>query len=281
LTVHGTGRLRGGVVGIDATASSQLLSALLLVGPRCVDGIDVRLTGASLPSRPHVEMTVAMLRHVGALVAVTPDRWQVAPGELSPSEHHIEPDLSGAAAFLAAAAATAGHVVVSGWPDRTTQAGALLPDLLAEMGTVAELGPAGLSLRGPATLRGADLDLAPCGELAPVIAALAVLAATPSRLRGIAHLRGHETDRLAAFAREVNALGGDVEVTDDGWLIRPRPLRGGTFRTYDDHRLAMAAAVIGLVVPGVELDDVATTRKTMPDFAARWSALVAGADHPA
>jgi 3-phosphoshikimate 1-carboxyvinyltransferase len=274
LTVHGSGRLTGGTVSLDASSSSQLVSALLLVGPRTDDGVDVRHDGPRLPSRPHLDMTVGMLRDFGAVVDDTrADRWRVEPGRLAGRVVTVEPDLSGAAPFAAAAAATGGRVVVAGWPAVTAQPGRALPDLLAAMGCTCTHTSEGLQVDGPATLTGIDADLADAPELTPVLAALAALATTPSTLRGVAHLRLQETDRLAALVREIRGLGGDADELADGLTIRPSPLRGGIWRCYDDHRMAMAGAVVGLAVDGVVLDDVATTAKTMPDFADRWTAL--------
>lgn len=278
VTVHGHGRVPGGAVTVDASASSQLVSGLLLAAGRFDDGVRVEACGPPVPSTPHLAMTVEALRAAGVRVAVddeaAPRRWSVTPGPYQPGQVGVEPDLSGAAAFLAAAAATGGRVVVTGWPDRTSQPGALLPALLEAMGASVRRDAAGLEITGPDRLAGLDVDLHDAGELAPVLAALACLAGGPSRLGGIAHLRTHETDRLAALARELSALGAGVEETADGLLITPARLTGGLFHTYDDHRLAMAAAVVGLVVDGVVVQDVATTAKTMPDFVQRWTAML-------
>jgi len=278
-TVKGTGSVAGGEVVLDASASSQFVSALLLSAPRFDAGIVVRHRGAPVPSMPHIDMTVEMLREHGVAVDVdasdpTDATWRVAPGPIRALDRHVEPDLSNAAPFLAAAAVTGGSVTVPGWPTRTTQAGDALRELLARMGAEVELGPDGLTVTGRGPLQGVDADLKDVGELTPVLAAVCALATTPSRLRGIAHLRGHETDRLAALAREITRLGGDVEETDDGLVIRPRPLHAGVFETYDDHRMATAGAVLGLAVPGVEVVDVATTGKTLPGFVGTWSAML-------
>ena len=267
LTVHGTGGLRGGEVEVEASLSSQLVSGLLLAAPYYETGLCVRVVH-SVPSRPHLDMTVHMMRAWGASVS---GEWYVEPGRYAARDLVIEPDLSGAAPFLAAAAATGGRVTVDGWPAATTQPGAMLPALLERMGCTWS----GDTLTGPATLRGIDADLSDCGELTPVLAALAALAGSPSSLRGVAHLRVQETDRLAALAKELNERGGAVTELPDGLEIEPRPLRGGPMRSYDDHRLAMAWAVLGLVVPGVGVDDVETTAKTMPGFVARWTAMLA------
>lgn len=280
LTVHGTGGLPGGVVEIDAGRSSQFVSALLLAGSRFDQGVEVRHIGARLPSAPHIAMTVDMLRAVGAQVDDSePARWRVAPGALRGHDVVVEPDLSNAAPFLAAAMVTGGAVVIADWPEHTTQPGDALRGIFGEMGARCELTTEGLRLTGDGRPRGIDADLHDVGELTPVIAAVAALADGPSRLRGIGHLRLHETDRLAALAKEINALGGQVTEGDDELLIEPRPLSGGVFATYDDHRLATAAAVIGLVVPGVLVEDVATTGKTLPDFPGLWRAMLAGQDY--
>ncbi|WP_037607855.1 3-phosphoshikimate 1-carboxyvinyltransferase [Streptacidiphilus rugosus] len=279
MTVHGTGALVGGTVTVDASSSSQFVSALLLSGPRFQNGVEVRHVGAPVPSMPHIRMTVEMLRAAGAQVDApedggVPDVWRVTPGALLGRDVVVEPDLSNAAPFLAAALVTAGTVLIPDWPERTSQPGDQLRDLFTRMGGSCELVEEGLRFSGTGRVHGIDADLHAVGELTPVVAAVAALADSPSTLRGIAHLRLHETDRLAALARELNALGGEVSETEDGLRIVPRPLHGGVFHTYEDHRLATAAAVIGLVVPGVEVENVATTAKTLPDFPDLWSGLL-------
>ncbi|MFI0736956.1 3-phosphoshikimate 1-carboxyvinyltransferase [Streptomyces sp. NPDC021100] len=285
LTVHGAGALEGGPVEIDASSSSQFVSALLLSGPRFNQGVEVRHVGSALPSLPHIRMTVEMLRAAGAQVDTPesggePDVWRVSPSALLGRDLVVEPDLSNAAPFLAAALVTGGHVTIPDWPERTTQPGDALRDIFTAMGGSCELTDAGLTFTGTGRITGIDADLHEVGELTPVIAAVAALADSESELRGIAHLRLHETDRLAALAKEINELGGDVTETADGLRIRPRPLHGGVFHTYEDHRLATAAAVLGLTVPGVEVENVATTAKTLPDFPELWHGMlgsVAGA----
>jgi 3-phosphoshikimate 1-carboxyvinyltransferase len=274
LTVHGHGWVLGGSVVIDASLSSQFVSALLLAAPRFADAVEVRHEGGRLPSGAHIDMTVAMLRGAGAIVENIDDyTWRVEPGPLHVGRHVVEPDLSNAAAFLAAAVVTGGEVTVRDWPLRTTQAGDALRGILPRFGARAELHDEGLTISGPDQVSGADLDLSDVGELAPVLTAVAALASGPSLLSGIAHLRHHETDRLAALSREICALGGDVRETPDGLEVRPRPLHGGVFHTYEDHRLAMAAAVLGLCVPGIEVEDVATTAKTLPAFVDLWTRM--------
>jgi 3-phosphoshikimate 1-carboxyvinyltransferase len=275
-TVHGTGAVAGGTVTIDASASSQFVSGLLLSGARYTDGVTVHHDGKPVPSMPHIEMTVDMLREAGVEVDDSePNTWRVAPGPIACHDWDIEPDLSNATPFLAAAAVTGGTITVTGWPAATTQPGDGIRAVLGEMGATVALDEAGLTVTGTGALSGVDTDLHDIGELTPTIAALAVLAEGPSRLRGIAHLRGHETDRLAALVNEIRALGGDADETEDGLTIRPRPLHGGPWRAYADHRMATAGAIIGLVVPGIEIDDIATTSKTLPDFPGMWRRMLA------
>ncbi len=271
---HGSG-VRGGTAVLDASASSQFVSGLLLSGARYDRGVTVVNDGKPVPSEPHLAMTVETLRDCGVVVDdSTPSTWRVEPGPIGALDVQVEPDLSNAAPFLAAALVTGGRVRIPDWPERTTQAGDHMRDLLDQMGAEVSLEQDGLTVVGTGDLFGVDADLRDAGELTPVVAALCALADSPSHLRGIAHLRGHETDRLAALVTELNALGGDVTETDDGLTIRPRPLRGGVFHTYHDHRLAMAGAVVGLRVPGVEVENIGTTAKTLPGFAELWAQML-------
>jgi 3-phosphoshikimate 1-carboxyvinyltransferase len=274
-TVSGTGSVRGGKVTLDASGSSQFVSALLLAGARYDEGVDLRHDGKPVPSQPHLDMSVAMLRERGVQVDDSePNRWVVAPGPIRALDTAIEPDLSNAAPFLAAAAITGGEVTVTGWPEQTTQPGDQLRDIFTRFGAEVSRTDDGLTVRGTGRAQGVDLDLSEVGELSPVLLAVAAFADGPSYLRGIAHLRNHETDRLAALEREFNALGGDVTQTADGLEIRPKPLRGGLFGTYNDHRMAHAAAVLGLLVDGLEIENIGTTAKTLPEFPELWSGLV-------
>ena len=277
LKLTGNGSIPGGKLSIDASESSQFLSALLLVAPSFTNGIVVNHHGHSLPSMPHIEMTVDMLREFGAVVEVDHEKskWHVYQGELHGLDLVIEPDLSNAAPFLSLAMVCGGSVTIADWPKVTTQPGDQLRSIFTAMGATVSLSEVGLTLTGNGTIHGVDIDLHDVGELTPAIAALAALADSPSHLRGIGHLRLHETDRLAALTREINALGGDVVEEETALHITPAPLHGGVFHTYEDHRLATAAAVIGLVVPGIEVENIATTRKTLPDFAGLWSSLLA------
>ena len=275
LTVHGTGRVRGGTLRIEASESSQFVSGLLLVGARFDEGLVLEHVGPPIPSAPHVVMTVEALRDVGVVVDdADPSSWRVEPGPVGALDVQVEPDLSNAAPFVAAAAVTGGRVRVPGWPQYTTQAGDQLRDLLDQMGADVSLDRDGLTVQGTGDLYGIDADLSDAGELAPTVAALAALADSPSQLRGIAHIRGHETDRLAALATEINTLGGDVRETPDGLVLRPRPLHGGIFHTYGDHRMATAGALLGLRVRGVLVEDVETTAKTLPGFTGLWTAML-------
>jgi 3-phosphoshikimate 1-carboxyvinyltransferase len=278
-SLRGSGSVRGGVVTVDASSSSQFVSALLLAGARYDAGIDVHHDGEPVPSLPHIEMTVEVLREHGVAVEVAlnergePGRWAVAPGPVKAVDHVIEPDLSNAAPFLALAAVSGGTVTVRDWPRRTTQAGDALRGLLEQMGCRVSLTPEGLSVTGTGELTGIDADLHDVGELTPVVAALCALATTPSQLRGIGHIRGHETDRLAALATELGGLGADVTEHADGLSVRPATLHGGTFHTYADHRMAHAGVVMGAAVDGVLVENVATTSKTFTDFAPFWASL--------
>ena len=276
LKLQGTGSIPGGALTIDASASSQFLSALLLVAPSFTNGIVAKHQGGSLPSMPHIEMTVEMLRDFGATVEVDAahQTWTVKPGDLQGRDLVIEPDLSNAAPFLSLAMVCGGSVTIADWPKATTQPGDQLRSIFTAMGASVSFSDAGLTLTGNGTIHGIDIDLHDVGELTPSIAALAALADSPSHLRGIGHLRLHETDRLAALTREINALGGNVVEEETALHITPAPLHGGVFHTYDDHRLATAGAVLGLVVPDIEVENIATTRKTLPDFPGLWSSLL-------
>jgi len=281
MVVKSKGVIPGGSLTIDASASSQFLSALLLIGPSTTNGITATHKGGLLPSMPHIDMTVQMLRDFGAQVTVdkSAQSWSVAAGKLSGFDLIIEPDLSNAAPFLSIAMVCGGSITIADWPKETTQPGDQLRAILTQMGAQVSFSADGLTITGTGSIHGIDIDLHDVGELTPAIAALAALADSPSHLRGIGHLRLHETDRLAALTREINLLGGDVVEDETSLRITPASkfgegLHAGTFHTYDDHRLATAGAVIGLVVPGIEIENVATTRKTLPDFPGLWQSLI-------
>ena len=273
--IAATGEVRGGEVTVDASRSSQFISGLLLSAARFETGVTIHHVGEPIPSMPHVDMTIAMLAEHGIPVRRAGENvWHVDPHDVPAIDRTIEPDLSNAAPFLAAALVSGGRVRIPDWPTSTVQPGAAIVDLLTRMGATARLDEDGLTITGTGSIAGLDVDLRGTGELAPTIAALAALADGPSHLTGIAHLRGHETDRLAAISTEITALGGECTVTDDGLLIEPRPLHGGTVRTYSDHRMATFAAILGLRIPGIAIEDVATTGKTLPGFVENWTQMV-------
>jgi 3-phosphoshikimate 1-carboxyvinyltransferase len=276
LTVHGAGLVEGGEAVIDASGSSQFVSGLLLSAPRFTKGLVLRHEGPPVPSAPHLRMTTHMLRAAGVTVDESvPDVWAVEPGPVRGRTWVIEPDLSGAAPFFAAAMVTGGAVTLAGWPAGSWQPVARLTELLTAFGAEVTQDEAGLTVRGTGVLRGVTADLAEVSELTPVLSALAALAEGPSELRGVAHIRGHETDRIAALATELGRAGAEVTEFPDGLRIVPRPLRATSFETYADHRMAHAAAVIGLAIPGIALTDVACTSKTLPEFPELWAGLVA------
>lgn len=278
-TVHGTGGVAGGEVRIDASSSSQFVSGLLLSGATFREGLTVVHTGASVPSAPHIAMTVTMLREAGVAVDDSePNRWSVSAGPIAARHWAIEPDLSNAVPFLAAAAVTGGRVRLAHWPQQSVQPSATILELLTKVNCTVRVEDSYLVVDGPSSYGGFDVDLNDVGELAPSMAALAALAepGSVSKLSGIAHLRGHETDRLAALTAEINGLGGRCEETDDGLVITSTALHQGIWHSYADHRMATAGAIIGLVVPGVEVEDIATTAKTLPDFPGMWAELLAG-----
>ena len=274
--LHGNGKVRGGDLTIDASASSQFVSGLLLSAARFEQGLALRHEGEHLPSLPHIEMTLDTLAKRGVSVSnPEPTLWCVAPGAIAGGTVAIEPDLSNAGPFLAAAMVAGGSVTIPGWPDTTTQVGDEFDGILQQMGAEIVRDERGLTITGNGKIRGIEIDLSIGGELAPVVAALAAIAETPSRIWGIAHLRGHETDRLAALATEINRIGGVCRETPDGLEIDPsNNLQGGIWQSYEDHRMATAGAIIGLRVPGILVENIATTSKTMPNFAAMWQTMV-------
>ena len=276
-SIQGQGEVKGGAIEIDASASSQFVSGLLLVGARFKNGLTVSHVGNHLPSMPHIEMTIDCLRNRGVDASQTgPTSWRVEPGEISGGEVRIEPDLSNAGPFLAAAMVAGGSVTISNWPKKTTQVGNDFDGILQQMGASVERVGDDLVVSGTGSIQGVDIDLSTGGELTPVVAALAALAISPSQIRGVAHLRGHETDRLSALVSEINSLGGNATETDDGMIIKPAKLHGGLWKTYEDHRMATAGAIIGLAVPGVEIEDISVTGKTIPEFVSLWEQMLKG-----
>ncbi len=272
LTINGNGKLTGNEVSVDTSKSSQFLSALMLVAPKLENGLTIKNIGSNLPSLPHIEMTIAMLRQFGAKI-IESDSWQIS-GRLTGQDLIIEPDLSNAAPFMAAPMICGGTLVIKDWPKQTTQPGDRLRQIFSKMGGKIEFVDDGLSITGSGKISGIDVNLSNEGELTPVIAAVAALADSPSKLSGIGHLRLHETDRLAALNKELSNLGSKVVEGEDFLEIYPAKLHGGTFHTYEDHRLATAGAVIGLAIPNIEVENIETTRKTLPNFVGLWQELL-------
>jgi 3-phosphoshikimate 1-carboxyvinyltransferase len=277
-TVHGTGSVAGGEITIDASASSQFVSGLLLAAARFEKGLTLKHQGEHLPSMPHIEMTLDCLEKRGVKVSSPAEAvWRVEPGPISGGTFAIEPDLSNAGPFLAAAMVAGGSVTVTGWPTSTTQVGDEFDGILQQMGATIIRDERGLTISSDGSIHGLDIDLSIGGELTPVIAALAAIADSPTVIRGVAHLRGHETDRLAALAAEINRIGGIARETPDGLEIDPSDnLHGALWQTYEDHRMATAGAIIGLRVPGIEIEDITTTSKTMPNFDKMWLKMLEG-----
>ena len=276
-TVRGTGALRGGAVTLDASASSQFVSGLLLSAAVMQRGLELRHVGAPLPSLPHIEMTVAMLAEVAVTVFGEGDEWKVDPSPIAAHDWSIEPDLSNAGPFLAAALVTGSTVTIPGWPHVTTQAGDQWRGFLTDRGAEVRFND-GLTVTGPSSYPGFTVNLRAVGELTPTIAAIAAFADGPSSLTGIGHLRGHETDRLAAIATELRRVGIVVDEREDGLDIDPAgrvAQTDVTLQTYADHRMATMAAVLALRIPGLKIADPQTTAKTMPDFVERWKAMLA------
>ena len=277
LTINGSGEIKGGEVEVDASASSQFISALMLLGPATKNGLTIKNIGKTLPSMPHIEMTIQMLRQFGATVEVNENSWKVISGDLLGQDLTIEPDLSNAAPFMAAAMICGGSVEILDWPKSTSQPGDQLRDIFAKMGARIEQSNNGLKISGSGTISGIDIDLHDVGELTPSIAAVAALASSPSTLRGIAHLRLHETDRLAALASEINNLGGDVTEGPGELLIKPSKLVASQiFKSYEDHRMATAGAIMGLAVKDLIVENIETTKKTLPDFPGMWQEMLNG-----
>lgn len=277
LTINGSGEIKGGEVEVDASASSQFISALMLLGPSTKNGLTIKNIGKTLPSMPHIEMTIQMLRQFGATVEVNENSWKVISGDLLGQDLTIEPDLSNAAPFMAAAMICGGSVEILDWPKSTSQPGDQLRDIYAKMGARIERSNEGLKISGSGTISGIDIDLHDVGELTPSIAAVAALASSPSTLRGIAHLRLHETDRLAALASEINNLGGDVTEGPGELLIKPSKLVASQiFKSYEDHRMATAGAIMGLAVKDLIVENIETTKKTLPDFPGMWQEMLNG-----
>jgi 3-phosphoshikimate 1-carboxyvinyltransferase len=266
-------------VRIDASASSQFVSGLLLVAPRFPAGLTIEHTGTTLPSLPHIEMTIDVLANRGVRVdRPSPHVFDVAPQDITARPVVIEPDLSNAAPFMAAVLVAGGSVTVLGWPDKTTQVGRLVPELLENFGVTVTRTATTVTVSAPGvaagSLPGVTLDLHEAGELAPTLISVSVFSDSPSTFSGISHLRGHETDRIAALVTNIRDIGGLAEETSDGIIVTPAPLRGGVWRAWGDHRMATSGALVGLGVDGITVDDMGQTSKTLPEFVALWNHML-------
>lgn len=273
-TVQGQGALPGGQVELKAGASSQFISALLLVAPRAKAPLTVQVNG-SYPSSSHVDMTVECLQSRGAQVkSLAAGTWQVIPGPISGGAVEIEPDLSNAGPFILAPLLAGGQMLIKNWPAQTTQVGDKWRELVTLLGGNAIHVEGDLLVSGSGQVSGVEVDLSDGGELVPALAAAAALASTPSAISGIGHLRGHETDRLSALVNEINKLGGNAVASEDSLYIDPAPLHGGIVSSYADHRMATFGALLGLKVPGIQVDDISCTSKTMDDFPGLWNQML-------
>lgn len=287
------GNWQGGRVTVECERSSQFLSALLLAAPAAASATEILVKG-HIPSAPHVAMTLGVLERAGIHLSgpsraevlsgkcpVSPS-WQIEPQQFNVENLVIEPDLTNAGPFLAAALICGGTVAIKDWPQETEQAGDYWRKLLPQMGAqevqFRESDEASnlLSVRGDGVIKGIEIDMTDHGELVPTVAALATLADSPTRIVGIAHLRGHETDRLMALANEINRLGGNAKEGPDSLEIFPvKELFPTPLRSYHDHRLAMFGAVVGLGVPGTGVRDMVTVSKTFPTFTQVWEDMLA------
>jgi len=274
-TIHATGEVSGGYLEIDASESSQFVSGLLLAAPRFKNGLKLKHIGPSLPSLPHIEMTLACLRNRGVSVSnPEANTWLCEPGPIAGKKVAIEPDLSNAGPFMAAAMVAGGTVKIADWPVTTTQVGQQFTEILSKMGAIISHDGMDLVVRS-GHLHGIDIDMRSCGELVTVVAALAVLAESPSRITGISHIRGHESNRLLALVKNIQNLCGIAHELEDGIEFIPTAnLSGGQWDAYSDHRMATAGAVIGLAVPGVVINNINSVSKTMPNFVELWNKLL-------
>jgi len=274
-SINSDGQIIGGELEIDASESSQFISALMLVGAKFTNGLAIKHVGKNLPSLPHIEMTIEMLKEVGVkTIQIDKSTWKIENQEIKSKDWHIEPDLSNAGPFLAAAMVTNGEVRIKDWPINTTQAGNSWIEILSLMGANIQLNSNELILKNNSEIKGINYNLKDVGELTPVLVAISLFANSKSEFSGISHLRGHETDRLAALVENITSIGGDAKETEDGLIIHPKELHGGIWKAFDDHRMATAGAVIGLRIKDICVDDIATTSKTLPNFENMWNQLV-------
>ncbi len=269
------GQITGGEIEIDASESSQFISALMLVGAKFKNGLTIKHVGQNLPSLPHIEMTIEMLKEVGVKTnQINATTWRIDNQNIYSKNWLVEPDLSNAGPFLAAAMVTKGEIKINDWPLQTTQAGNSWIEILSLMGANIQLNSKQLILKNESDIKGINYNLNNVGELTPVLVAISLFANSKSEFTGISHLRGHETDRLAALVENITAIGGDAKETEDGLIINPKQLHGGVWKAFDDHRMATAGAVIGLKVKDIYVDDISTTSKTLPNFENLWNKMV-------
>lgn len=260
----------GGRVRIRGDVSSQYVTALMLIGPYLPGGLELWLT-SELISRPYVELTAAVMTWFGADgIAMGDELIVVEPGEYRPADVFVEPDASSASYPLAIAAVTGGRVTVDGLGPDALQGDATFVDVLAAMGCRVERDEHSVTVTGPSELRGVDLDMADISDLVPTVAVVAALASTPTTIRGVGFIRQKESDRLGDLAAELRRAGVDVDETDDGLAVRPSRPRAARLATHHDHRLAMAFAVLGTAVDGIEIEDPRVVSKSWPGF---WDAL--------
>ena len=263
------GPARGGSVTVPAGVSSQFISALLLAGPLYPKGVQVLLEGTQV-STGYIALTAAVMRRFGVSPALYPAACSVAPGRYTAADYAIEPDASAASYFFAAAAVTGGEIRVDGIGTASHQADLRLVRILEMMGAEVEMTSDHTTVRGVGALNGVDVDMSDCSDMVPTLAAVAAAARTPTTIRGVGFIRKKETDRVAVTARELRKCGLSVDEYGDGLTIYPGPRKGAVIDPAGDHRMAMAFAVLGLVTPGMTIDDPGCVGKTFPDF---WDVL--------
>jgi 3-phosphoshikimate 1-carboxyvinyltransferase len=266
LPVTVAGPAAGGTVALSGDVSSQFLSGLLLAGPRFEHGVSVELT-TGLVSRPYVAMTAGVMRAFGATVT---GEWSVAPTGYRAATYAIEPDASAATYFLAAAAICGGRVRVAGLHRNALQGDVAFADVLGRMGADVRWADDAVEVRGTGALHGIDVDLGDLSDTAQTLAAVAVFADSPTRVTGIGFIRGKETDRIAAVVHELRRCGVEASEEPDGFVLHPGTPHPAVVQTYDDHRMAMSFALLGLRVPGIEIADPGCVAKTFPGY---WDAL--------
>jgi 3-phosphoshikimate 1-carboxyvinyltransferase len=260
------GPVAGGEITVPGDASSQFLSGLLLAAPAMRTGLTVRVEG-TLVSRPYVDMTVAVMSAFGATVDRPDDRtWRVEPQTYAATTYEIEPDASAASYAFAVPAIVGGTVRVDGLGSSSLQGDVAFVELLARMGARVEQTATSTTVHGTGRLQGIEADLSAISDTAQTLAAVAPFADGPTRITGIGFIRRKETDRVRAMVTELRRAGVDAEEEPDGILVRPGPIRPATIETYDDHRMAMAFALLGLGAPGIAIADPGCVAKTYPGY---------------